>query len=233
MSRIKWHRDDHERILSLLHTLTLEEAGAELFVRTLIVANGDQLPDDDRFLAGFLRLGIRRWRQIKKRLFEMGAFFNENGFIRAPGLTDVIHEIREKIDKKVNAGRISGQSRRRKAGASTSLANDLKPTGVPSSAAAADQETKSKTLSPLRRESLTQSSVSDCAAETRVSQKGLEVFRKKVGEAKFDRWLGEAELIPGDPPRLLVPHERLSLVQSHLGADARLYFGQDVVIAGV
>ncbi|HXS07699.1 MAG TPA: hypothetical protein VN723_12990 [Rhizomicrobium sp.] len=114
MSSIKWHRDDHERIFGLLHNLTLEEAGAELIIRALIVSNVNRLPDDDRFLAGFLRLSVRRWRQIKQRLFEVGALFNENGFIRAPGLTDQINEIEKKIEKKRVPAAVQGSPVARK-----------------------------------------------------------------------------------------------------------------------
>jgi Uncharacterized protein conserved in bacteria len=53
--------------------LTLEQRGAYDTLLDLIYERGGPVPDDDRWLSGWMGVSPRRWRQIRQELFGPGS----------------------------------------------------------------------------------------------------------------------------------------------------------------
>ena len=70
MGLIKWYKRDPHAALEGMMGLTLEERGAYNTVLDLMYAHDGRLPNNDREIASWLRVDIRRWRRIRKRLIE-------------------------------------------------------------------------------------------------------------------------------------------------------------------
>jgi Protein of unknown function (DUF1376) len=68
MGVIKWYKRDPNAALTGMANLTLEERGAYNTVLDLIYAHDGAVDDDDKFIAGWLRVDVRVWRRIRKRL---------------------------------------------------------------------------------------------------------------------------------------------------------------------
>ena len=105
MVRITWFPETVERVLRLIENFTLEEVGAAEVVRALIVANQDHLRDDDRFIAGNLRLDIRVWRRIKRKLVQGGELTVEGDFLRGREATEMVADIVARMKQRELAGR--------------------------------------------------------------------------------------------------------------------------------
>lgn len=72
MGKLKWYRRDPNAALTGMHELTLEERGAYNTVLDLMYARDGDLQDDDKFIAGWLRVDVRVWKRIRARLLELG-----------------------------------------------------------------------------------------------------------------------------------------------------------------
>src|SRR4051812_5172595 len=81
MGIIKWYKRDPDAALSGMMVLTLEERGAYNTVLDLLYTRSGNLPDDDRFIAGWLRCDTRVWRRIKTRLISLGKLLIKDGNI--------------------------------------------------------------------------------------------------------------------------------------------------------
>lgn len=62
--------------------LNLEERGAYNTVLDLIYEHADRLVDDDKFLASWCRVDVRKWRRLKQRLIDLHKLKIVDGFIR-------------------------------------------------------------------------------------------------------------------------------------------------------
>lgn len=63
-----WYKRDPDAALDGMRNLTLEERGAYNTILDLIYSRKNRLPDDDYFIAGHLRVDLRVWRRLRKRL---------------------------------------------------------------------------------------------------------------------------------------------------------------------
>src|SRR5690242_7600440 len=59
-----------DEFLSGVHDLTLEQIGAYWMVCSLIYSRSERIPNDDHWIARFLRVDIRKWRRIKAVLLQ-------------------------------------------------------------------------------------------------------------------------------------------------------------------
>ena len=75
MGILKWYKRDPHAALQGMMTLTLEERGAYNTVLDLIYSHDGRCPDNDREIASWLRVDIKRWRRIRKRLIEKGKLY--------------------------------------------------------------------------------------------------------------------------------------------------------------
>lgn len=111
MGQIKWYKRDPSEALNGMMELTLEERGAFNTVLDLIYSRDGNLPDDDRFIAGWLRVDVRVWKRIKATLFERGKLFEHDGLIRN-GRADVeILAALSRVGSARDAGKASAASK--------------------------------------------------------------------------------------------------------------------------
>jgi uncharacterized protein YdaU (DUF1376 family) len=82
MGQIKWYKRDPSEALNGMMELTLEERGAYNTILDLIYSRDGNLPDDDRFVAGWLRVDVRVWKRIKARLIERQKLYVADGMLR-------------------------------------------------------------------------------------------------------------------------------------------------------
>lgn len=82
MGQIKWYKRDPSAALNGMMELDLQERGAYNTVLDLIYSRDGNLPDDDRFIAGWLRVDVRVWKRIKSTLIDRGKLFIQDGKIR-------------------------------------------------------------------------------------------------------------------------------------------------------
>lgn len=81
MSGFGWHPREHRKALDGMLALTLEERGAYNTVLDLIYDREGPIPDDARWLAGWMGVSIRKWSSLRSALIEAGKIFavNVNG----------------------------------------------------------------------------------------------------------------------------------------------------------
>ena len=82
MGVIKWYKRDPNAALTGMASLTLEERGAYNTVLDLIYAHGGAIDDDSKFIAGWLRVDVRVWRRIRRRLIEGGKLYANGPTLR-------------------------------------------------------------------------------------------------------------------------------------------------------
>src|SRR5215471_13561718 len=82
MGDIKWYKRDPRAALTGMMPLTLEERGAYNTVLDLIYCYDGAIPDDDYFVAGWLRVSRRIWRRIRLSLIEKHKIYVHGGKIR-------------------------------------------------------------------------------------------------------------------------------------------------------
>jgi uncharacterized protein YdaU (DUF1376 family) len=127
---VGWYKRDPSAALEGMHHLTLEERGAYNTVLDLIYLRDDHLPDDDRFISGYLGVDKRVWTRLKTSLVANGKLLLEDGFIRNPrATTEVRTVVRTRVANTV-AGQISGVIRAEKSAAKSNDNNKLNGTGV-------------------------------------------------------------------------------------------------------
>ena len=88
--------------------LTLEERGAYNTILDLIYSHANNLLDDDRFIAGWLRCDLRVWRRIKLRLIELGKIELRDGLIMNFRATSEIDEALGRAASVQELNRIKG-----------------------------------------------------------------------------------------------------------------------------
>lgn len=72
MNRFDWHARYHQDALDGMLMLTLEERGAYNTLLDLIYSRGGPVPDDERFLAGWMGCSVKKWRIIRATLLVKG-----------------------------------------------------------------------------------------------------------------------------------------------------------------
>ena len=75
MSAFGWHPREHRAALDGMLMLTLEERGAYNTALDLIYDRGGPIPDDARWLAGWMGCSLRRWAQLRATLIVKGKLY--------------------------------------------------------------------------------------------------------------------------------------------------------------
>lgn len=81
MGKLRWYKRETGAALSGMMELSLEERGAYNTILDLIYDRDGDLPDDDRFISGWLRCDVRVWRRIRARLIDLKKLIVEDGKI--------------------------------------------------------------------------------------------------------------------------------------------------------
>jgi uncharacterized protein YdaU (DUF1376 family) len=111
MGRLNWHKRNHDKALAGMFELTLEERGAYNTVLDLLYARNGAVPDDDRFLAGWMRTSTRVWRRIRKRLLDLGKLYVEGESLRNQKADEEVEFAQSLAQTRANAGRIAARKR--------------------------------------------------------------------------------------------------------------------------
>lgn len=130
MGQIKWYKRDPSAALTGMMELTLEERGAYNTVLDLIYTRDGNLPDEDRFIAGWLNSDVRVWRRIKSRLIAAGKLYLADGLIRN-GRADVeVLSALSRVGSAREAGLASARSKATKSSNDCNKNNDIEETVV-------------------------------------------------------------------------------------------------------
>jgi uncharacterized protein YdaU (DUF1376 family) len=65
---LPWYARDHQKALDGMMVLTLEERGAYNTVLDLIYSRSGPVPDDERWLAGWMGCSVKKWRLLRAAL---------------------------------------------------------------------------------------------------------------------------------------------------------------------
>lgn len=71
----KWHARYHRSALDGMQSLTLEERGAYNTILDLIYDREGPLPDDPRWLAGWMGVSLRKWATLRATLIVKGKLY--------------------------------------------------------------------------------------------------------------------------------------------------------------
>lgn len=75
MSIFGWHPRSHRAALEGMRRLTLEERGAYNTLLDLIYDRSGPIPDDPRWLSGWMGCSLRKWNAIREMLIEQGKIY--------------------------------------------------------------------------------------------------------------------------------------------------------------
>lgn len=135
MGQIKWYKRDPSAALNGMMELDLQERGAYNTVLDLIYSRDGNLPDDDRFIAGWLRVDVRVWKRIKATLIDREKLYVEGGHLRNERADVEVLAALSRVTSAADAGRASARSKAYKSDDVRRENNDLgstsAPTGVP------------------------------------------------------------------------------------------------------
>lgn len=108
MTIIKWYKRDPKAALGGMMVLSLEERGAYNTILDLIYDHDGNLPDDDKFICGWLKCDARVWKRIKTRLIELGKIGIESGVITNLRASSEIDEALGRVASVSELNRIKG-----------------------------------------------------------------------------------------------------------------------------
>lgn len=114
MGEIKWYKRDPDAALSGMMGLNLEERGAYNTVLDLIYTRDGNLPDDDRFISGWMGVDLRVWRRIKTRLVTLGKLYLDGGLIRNRRADVEVLNALSRVGSAREAGKASAAAKARK-----------------------------------------------------------------------------------------------------------------------
>lgn len=115
MSALPYHKRYHSDALAGMMPLTLEERGAYNTLLDLIYDRGGPLIDNERLLAGYMNCSVRKWRQIRAALLEMGKIrVNADGLIDNRRARKEIENQSKTHRKLIEAGAKGGRTRAEK-----------------------------------------------------------------------------------------------------------------------
>src|SRR5690606_5888825 len=72
MTRMDWHPRYHRAFLEGTQRLSLEERGCYTTILDLIYDRGGPIPDDARWLAGWMNCSVRKWTALRAALIAAG-----------------------------------------------------------------------------------------------------------------------------------------------------------------
>lgn len=130
MGQIKWYKRDPDAALNGMMELNLEERGAYNTVLDLIYTRDGNLADDDRFIAGWLRVDVRVWKRIKNRLIDLGKLRAEEGMLRNSRADVEVLNALSRVGSARDAGLASARSKAVKSSAGKKKNKHLASTDV-------------------------------------------------------------------------------------------------------
>jgi uncharacterized protein YdaU (DUF1376 family) len=110
-NRIKWYKRDPDAALNGMAELTLEERGAYDTVLDLIYSRDGKVDDDERFLAGWMRVDVRVWKRIRARLIALGKLYVDENSLRNRRADREVSKALLRIASAEDAGRASAAKR--------------------------------------------------------------------------------------------------------------------------
>jgi uncharacterized protein YdaU (DUF1376 family) len=104
LSSFDWHARYHQAALDGMLMLTLEERGAYNTCLDLIYSRRGPIPDDDRWLAGWMGCSLRKWASLRATLIVKGKLMTveHNG---TPSLTNVRAALELETQSKLSRNR--------------------------------------------------------------------------------------------------------------------------------
>jgi uncharacterized protein YdaU (DUF1376 family) len=112
MGRLTWYKRYPLNALEGMMELSLEERGAYNTVLDLIYTHDGRLDDDERFIAGWLRVDVRVWRRIRTRLVELGKLqIDDAGSLVNDRATSEVDAALCRAVSASDAGKVSAQKR--------------------------------------------------------------------------------------------------------------------------
>lgn len=130
MGQITWYKRYPEDALSGMMGLSLEERGAYNSVLDLIYTRDGKLPDDDRFIAGWLGCDVRVWKRIRGRLIDLEKLYSVGGFLRNRRADEEVLTALSRVGSARDAGKASARSRAHKSKRKDKENNGDAATGV-------------------------------------------------------------------------------------------------------
>lgn len=130
MGQIKWYKRDPSAALNGMMELSLEERGAYNTILDLIYSRDGNLVDDDRFIAGWLRVDVRIWKRIKTSLIERGKLYVDGELLRNEKADVVVLEALSRVGSARDAGLASARSKASKSTSSSRKNSNLASTPV-------------------------------------------------------------------------------------------------------
>ena len=112
MGRMDWHPRYHGAALEGMRGLSLEERGAYTTLLDLMYERGGGVPDDDRFVAGWLGCSTRLWRSIRDRLISAGKLRVEGGLIVNDRALEELRSQSVRARKRAESGAKGGRTQR-------------------------------------------------------------------------------------------------------------------------
>lgn len=104
MTRYSWHKRNHDDALNGMMNLTLEERGAYNTLLDLMYQRQGAIPDDARWIAGWLGCSLRKWTTIRASLIVKGKLFEVN-------LNGVPSLANQRVEREVSASKTERNSR--------------------------------------------------------------------------------------------------------------------------
>lgn len=118
-----WYKRDAAAALEGMRILTLEERGAYNTILDLIYDREGNVPDDDRFIAGWLGCPLQRWKKLKASLVVFKKLTIVNGKISNPRAEKEIESRKEFLNDSKTFGEFGAKKRKE---------NNVSKSGYPS-----------------------------------------------------------------------------------------------------
>lgn len=144
MGKLRWYKRDPDAALAGMMELTLEERGAYNTVLDLIYARDGLVDDDDRFIAGWLRVDVRIWKRIRTVLIEKKKLYAVDGALRNSRADAEVDKGLSRIASASDAGLASAAKRKSEAN---------KTSGIASTSVQLNSQLSTTTTKPIQTES--------------------------------------------------------------------------------
>ena len=180
MGVIKWYKRDPNAALTGMPSLTLEERGAYNTVLDLIYAHGGAVDDDYKFIAGWLRVDVRVWRRIRRRLIDGGKLYANGPTLRNARADREVDAAQHRYLSAAEAARI----KHAKSKAEINFLKNLAPATAPAPAVLTRIQNKNLTTSlqsipPRARESGSDEGLTDEKTIATASTELVAISRRK------------------------------------------------------
>lgn len=209
MGKIHWYKRDPRAALTGMMELTLEERGAYNTVLDLIYDRGGDLPDDERFIAGWCRCDVRVWKRIRERLLNLGKLYVANGKLHNSRADAGLLEALGRIASAEEAGRASALKRGAKLKKTKRIAPTADAAGV-----ATNKESEEDSLS-LERDDAREGASPDLAGLGDQFDEAKPKPRKRTSSTRGTRL-----------PRNFCPDETGRAYAKDLGMDRTIFVNQ-------